>query len=75
MKLKLLLVVLTACQVVLAQTSGTDSNIPRPGVKEVQVPFTSLKSIATFKVGGTADWVLVTDDAVWVATTKPNSVQ
>jgi virginiamycin B lyase len=75
MKLRLLLVVLTACEVVLAQTSGTGSNVPRPGVKEVQVPFASLKSIATFKVGGTADWALVTDDAVWVATTKPNSVQ
>jgi len=75
MKLKLLLFVLTACQVALAQTSGTESKVPRPGVKEVQVSFASLKSIAMFKVGRTADWVLVTNDAVWVATTKPNSVQ
>jgi DNA-binding beta-propeller fold protein YncE len=44
-------------------------------VKEVQVPFASLKPVATFKVGGTADWVLVTSEAVWVAATKPNSVQ
>jgi virginiamycin B lyase len=34
-----------------------------------------LKPSATFKIGGTADWVLVTDDAVWVASTKPYSVQ
>jgi len=75
MRLKLLLVLLMGCQVVLAQTSGTESRISRPGVKEIQVPFASLKPSATLKVGSTADWVLVTDDAVWVATTKPNSVQ
>ena len=51
MKLKLLLVVLAAGQGVLAQTSGTPSNVPRPGLKEVQVPFASLKSSATLKVG------------------------
>jgi virginiamycin B lyase len=45
--------------------------MPKPGVKEVQVPFASLKPSATIKVGGTADWVLITDDAVWVASTKP----
>lgn len=75
MKLKLLLLVLTACQGVLAQTSGTEWNVPKPGVKEVQVPFASLKFTARLKVGRTPDWVLVTDDAVWFATTKPNSVQ
>jgi hypothetical protein len=75
MKLTLLLFVLTAFQAALAQTSGTESLVPRPGVTEVQVPFASLKSIATFKVGETADWIFVTDDAVWVAVTKPNSVQ
>jgi YVTN family beta-propeller protein len=74
MKLNLLSIVL-AGQIALAQTSGTKPNVQRPGVKEVQVAFASLKSVATFKVGGTADWVLATDDAVWVATTKPNTVQ
>jgi virginiamycin B lyase len=34
-----------------------------------------LKPSATLKIGWTADWVLVTDDAVWVAGTKPYSVQ
>ena len=74
MKPKLLLLVLTG-QIALAQTYGTKPNMQRPGVQEVQVPFASLKSVATFKVGGTADWVLTTADAVWVATTKPNAVQ
>jgi hypothetical protein len=75
MRLKILLVVLAACYVAAAQTSATESNVPRPGVKEVQVPFASLKPSATIKVGGTADWVLITDDAVWVASTKPDAVQ
>ena len=47
----------------------------KPGVKEVQLPFASLRPSATIKVGGTADWVLVTDYAVWVAATKPYAVQ
>jgi len=74
MRLKILLVVLAACYVAAAQTSATESNVPRPGVKEVQVPFASIKPTATIKVGETADWVLVTDNAVWVASTKPNAV-
>jgi virginiamycin B lyase len=48
---------------------------PKTGVNGVQVPFATLKSIATLKIGGTADWALVTADAVWVAGTKPYSVQ
>ena len=46
-----------------------------PGVPGVQVPFASLKPEATWKVGETADWVVVTPDSVWVAGTKPDSVQ
>ena len=79
MKLKLLLLVLAACPIGLAQTSGTASSVSKPvvkpGVKEVQVPFASLKPIATFKVGSTADWLAVSDDAIWVTATEPNSVQ
>jgi streptogramin lyase len=63
----------------LLATSGAiaaqSASAPKPGVKGVQVPFASLKPSATLKIGGTADWVLVTDDAVWVAGTKPYSVQ
>lgn len=64
---------------VLLATSGAiatqSASISKPGVKSVQVPFTSLKPSATLKIGGAADWVLVTGDAVWVAGTKPYSVQ
>ena len=59
----------------LTHASGAERKIAKPGVKEVQVPFQSLKPSATFKIGKTADWVLVTDDAVWVGGSKPYSVQ
>jgi len=71
----LTLVLAAACGGVVAQPSGAEGRVAPPGVKEVQVPFTSLKPSATIKVGETADWVLVTDDAVWVAGTSPYSVQ
>jgi virginiamycin B lyase len=58
-----------------AQTSFAETNVAKPGVKQVQVPFLSLKPSATFKIGKTADWVLVTDGAVWVAGSRPYSVQ
>jgi streptogramin lyase len=75
MKVKLLLIVLMVGSSALAQTSEPVPEVPRPGLKEVQIPFAHLKPIATFKVGRTADWVLATDDTVWVAATGPNSVQ
>ena len=37
-------------------------------------PFGELKTIATLTVGHTADWVVITDDAVWVGSTGPNAV-
>jgi len=70
----ILFVLLGASGTLVAQ-SAPESNLPKLGVKEVQIPFASLKPSATIKVGGTADWVLVTDDAVWVASTKPYAVQ
>jgi streptogramin lyase len=56
------------------QTPGTKPGVLKPGVKEVQVPFASLQPSATFKIGKTADWVLITDTAVWVAATESYSV-
>jgi virginiamycin B lyase len=73
--LRLFLLLFAADGAVLAQTPAAQTHVPRPGVKEVQIPFASLRPSATFKIGGTADWVLVTEDAVWVAGTKPYSVQ
>ena len=68
-----LLLVVATCGTVAAQ-SGSAREMPKPEVKEVQVPFASQKPSVTIKVGGTADWVLVTSDAVWVASTKPYAV-
>jgi streptogramin lyase len=61
--------------ILFAQSFGGDQSVQKPGVKEVQVPYSSLKPSATFNIGGTADWVLVTDDAVWVAATKPYALR
>ena len=58
----------------IAQDSDANWNIARPGIKEVQVPFASLKPEAVFKIGKNADWVEITDDAVWVASSNPASV-
>jgi YVTN family beta-propeller protein len=69
-----LVVVLASAFGTLVAQSATESKPSRPGVKGVQAPFASLKPSATIKVGGTADWVLITDDAVWVASTKPYAV-
>src|SRR5438067_11761278 len=70
----LLLLLIAACGTVQAQNSSAGSNVPKPGVTEAQVPFASIRPSATIKIGGTADWVLATDDAVWVASTKPFAV-
>ncbi len=74
MKVALSLVLAASILAAVAQTLILGGKVPKPGIKEVQVPFSSLRTSATIKVGGTADWVLVTDDAVWVASTKPYAV-
>ena len=75
LKTKLLLLLVASCGTLTAQTASPQWNTPKPGVKEVQVPLASLKPSATIKVGGTADWVLLTEDAVWITTTKPYSLR
>src|ERR1022692_858773 len=74
MSRSLLLLLIATCGTVSAQNAGAEWNVTKPEIKEVQVLFSSIKLTATFKVGGTADWVLVTDNAVWVASTKPYAV-
>jgi virginiamycin B lyase len=69
-----LIVVLASAFGTLVAQSAPESKPPRSAVKEVQVPFASLNPTATIKIGGTADWVLITDDAVWVASTNPYAV-
>lgn len=72
---KLLAFLLASATIAAAQGSSAESNMPKPGIKEVQVPFAYVKPTATINVGGTADWVLITEEAVWVASTKPYAVQ
>jgi hypothetical protein len=55
--------------------AGTAIGQTKPGVQGVQVPFGDLRPAATIKIGGTADWVLISHDAVWVASTNPYAVQ
>lgn len=55
----------------LAGIAPTERKVPKPGIREVQVPFASIKPLATIKIGGTANWLLVTENAAWVASTKP----
>jgi virginiamycin B lyase len=74
MSRSLLFFLIGICSIVAAQTSSPERNPSKPGIKEVQVPFVSLKPTATIKIGGTADWVLVTNNAVWVASTEPDAV-
>jgi virginiamycin B lyase len=45
-----------------------------PCLAASQRPIAELKPLATFKLGKTADWVAVTADAVWVASTGPFAV-
>jgi virginiamycin B lyase len=73
-KALLLLVMTMMAAQARAQDSASDAKVARPGVKEFQVPFASLKPEAVFKIGEVADWVQITDDAVWVASSKPASV-
>lgn len=70
----LLLFLLVSTGSGLAQPAAAPGKVPRPGVKSVQVPYSSLKPSATIKVGGTADWVLIGESAVWVASTNPFAV-
>lgn len=74
MKIALAIILNATTLAMVAQTAGSESDLAKPGVKEVQVSFASLKPSATIKIGGTADWALVTDDAVWVASSKPYAV-
>jgi glutamine cyclotransferase len=74
MKVALARILAASTLATVAQMPSSEWNVPKPGVKEVQVSFASLRPSATIKIGGTGDWALVTDDAVWVASTKPYAV-
>jgi virginiamycin B lyase len=75
LKISLFLVVaLLSARPGATQNSAANQEIARPGIADVRVPFAALKPEAIFKIGENADWVQVTDDAVWVSSSKPASV-
>jgi virginiamycin B lyase len=71
---KLAILLLASLTILPTRASGAERLVSKPGIKAVQVPFSSIKPSATIHIGGTADWVLATEDAVWVASTKPFAV-
>ena len=71
---KFIIFLLTSIAFAVAPASSAASDISKPGIKAVQVPYSSIKPAASIKIGSTADWVLVTEDAVWVASTGPFAV-
>jgi virginiamycin B lyase len=60
---------------VLWQDQPIAQSASKPGAKPVQSPFTNLKPIATFDLGGDPDWLAFSDDAVWVTNDKLKAVQ
>jgi streptogramin lyase len=71
----LLAVAFSGCKKSSPTPVAEEKPSPPPGIPEVQVPFASLKPQATWKIGGTADWVVITPEAVWVAGSKPDSLK
>ena len=66
MKYALLCALLASLPAFAAEAPPAPS-VPKPGVKAVQTPFETLKPSHTFDVGGAPDWMVFTDDAVWIS--------
>ena len=56
-------------------TMNASEKIVARGVPAVQVPLAGLAREFTFPLGGRPDWMVMTDDAVWVANGKLKAVQ
>lgn len=67
--------VLFAATTLWSQEPPNEFRKPRPGVKEVQTPFATVKPAAEFTIGGEADWIAVAGSSVWVASAAPNTLQ
>ncbi len=61
---------------VMAQQTARPKPPPLPGVSTpgVKRPLSAIKPAAVFLVGGTPDWQVVTEDAVWVSNAPLNLV-
>lgn len=60
---------------IIAIVAGSDDSAARELSGVASRLIAELTPVATIKLGKTADWVAITDDAVWVGTTGPNAVQ
>ncbi len=69
MKLRAVLLLLTLPFVCLAVEESVE-----PGVKEVPRPITDLTPAAVIELGGKPDWMVVTDNAVWVSNSPAHRV-
>jgi virginiamycin B lyase len=67
-----ILLFLLVAGAVLAQTPQKPK---RPGIKAVQVPFTSVRRAAALHMGGHPDWMVITQDSVWIANDQLQAVQ
>ena len=56
-------------------TSAHQAQVTQPGIKKVQIPMASLQRAATISLGGSPDWLAISEDAVWVANSKFKAVQ
>ena len=75
MRPRLALCCLTALICLGPWGSGAEEpKVARPGIKDVQVAFETLKPIRTFRLRGRPDWMVVTDDAIWISNDRLNSV-
>lgn len=70
------MLLLSLCFLVFARPGSvaSEKRIVRPGVDGVQVPLAALKPSATFKLGGSPDWMVITDEAVWVSNARLKAV-
>ena len=59
-----------------AKKKGGQKGPPRPGVSTpgVKRELSGIKPLAVFDTGGTPDWQVLTDDAVWVANGPLNAI-
>jgi virginiamycin B lyase len=68
--------VLLSLPALAAETGPLHDKQPhKPGVKDAQVSLESLEPSHTFEVGGVPDWMVVTNDAVWLANRPQKKVR
>ena len=59
----------------IAIASAAEEKVVRPGVPGVQVKLTELKPVKTFDLGGSPDWMALTEDTLWISNARLHKVQ